>query len=38
MKTTISLPDLRTTLVLGRSLGEIAQAGEVITLAGSLGA
>ncbi|MBU2537196.1 MAG: tRNA (adenosine(37)-N6)-threonylcarbamoyltransferase complex ATPase subunit type 1 TsaE [Proteobacteria bacterium] len=38
MKTTISLPDLRTTLVLGRSLGEIAQAGEVITLSGSLGA
>ena len=38
MKTTISLPNLRITLALGRSLGEIAQAGEVITLAGSLGA
>ncbi len=38
MKVAISLPDLRTTLALGRYLGEIARPGEVITLAGSLGA
>ena len=38
MKVTISLPDLRTTLALGRYLGESARPGEVITLAGSLGA
>jgi len=38
MKTAISLPSLRNTIALGRSLGEIAQPGEVITLAGSLGA
>ena len=35
---TITLPDLRTTLALGRHLGESARPGEVITLAGSLGA
>lgn len=35
---TISLPDLRTTLALGRYLGETARPGEVITLAGTLGA
>lgn len=34
----ISLPDLRTTSALGRYLGETARPGEVITLAGSLGA
>ncbi len=34
----LSLPDLRTTLALGRYLGETARPGEVITLAGSLGA
>jgi tRNA threonylcarbamoyladenosine biosynthesis protein TsaE len=38
MKATISLPDLHTTLALGRYLGETARPGEVITLAGSLGA
>ncbi len=35
---TISLPDLRSTLALGRYLGEIARPGEAITLAGTLGA
>jgi len=38
MKVTIPLPDLRTTLALGRYLGETARPGEVITLAGTLGA
>lgn len=38
MKAAIPLPDLRTTLALGRYLGETARPGEVITLAGSLGA
>ena len=38
MKTTISLPDLRATIALGRYLGETARPGEVITLAGTLGA
>mgnify|MGYP001393535728 CR=1 FL=1 len=38
MKTTIPLPDLDATLALGRYLGETALPGEVITLAGSLGA
>ena len=38
MKTTISLPNLDTTLALGRYLGETARPGEVITLAGTLGA
>jgi len=38
MKVTISLPDLRSTQALGRYLGETARPGEVITLAGSLGA
>jgi tRNA threonylcarbamoyladenosine biosynthesis protein TsaE len=35
---TISLPDLRDTLTLGRYLGKTADPGEVITLAGTLGA
>ena len=35
---TISLPDLCATSALGRYLGENARPGEVITLAGSLGA
>lgn len=35
---TISLADLRATSALGRYLGENARPGEVITLAGSLGA
>ncbi|HIJ89594.1 MAG: tRNA (adenosine(37)-N6)-threonylcarbamoyltransferase complex ATPase subunit type 1 TsaE [Desulfobulbaceae bacterium] len=38
MKITISLPDLHLTAALGRYLGEVARPGEVITLAGSLGA
>ena len=38
MKITISLPDLRSTQALGRYLGETACPGEVITLAGTLGA
>jgi len=38
MKVTISLPNLLSTQALGRYLGETARAGEVITLAGSLGA
>jgi len=38
MTTTIPLPDLRTTLALGRHLGETTRPGEVITLTGSLGA
>jgi tRNA threonylcarbamoyladenosine biosynthesis protein TsaE len=38
MKITISLPDLCATLALGHYLGETAQPGEVITLAGTLGA
>ncbi|MFH1019794.1 MAG: tRNA (adenosine(37)-N6)-threonylcarbamoyltransferase complex ATPase subunit type 1 TsaE [Pseudomonadota bacterium] len=38
MKATVSLPDLRSTQALGRYLGETARPGEVITLAGSLGA
>lgn len=38
MKATISLPDLRSTQALGRYLGETARPGEVITLAGTLGA
>ncbi len=38
MKITIPLPDLRTTLAMGRYLGETARPGEVITLAGTLGA
>jgi len=38
MKTAIALPDLRTTFALGRHLGETARPGEVITLAGTLGA
>jgi tRNA threonylcarbamoyladenosine biosynthesis protein TsaE len=38
MKTTITLPDLQATLALGRCLGEIACPGEIITLAGTLGA
>ena len=38
MKVTIPLPDLRATLALGRHLGETASPGEVITLAGALGA
>ncbi|MCX5864264.1 MAG: tRNA (adenosine(37)-N6)-threonylcarbamoyltransferase complex ATPase subunit type 1 TsaE [Deltaproteobacteria bacterium] len=38
MKITISLPDLRATIALGRYLGETARPGEVITLAGTLGA
>ena len=38
MKITISLPDLPSTQALGRYLGETARPGEVITLAGSLGA
>ncbi|MCX5876389.1 MAG: tRNA (adenosine(37)-N6)-threonylcarbamoyltransferase complex ATPase subunit type 1 TsaE [Deltaproteobacteria bacterium] len=38
MKITIPLPDLRATLALGRYLGETASPGEVITLAGTLGA
>ena len=35
---TIALPDLDTTLALGRYLGKTALPGEVITLAGTLGA
>ena len=35
---TISLPDLPSTQALGRYLGETAHPGEVITLAGTLGA
>jgi tRNA threonylcarbamoyladenosine biosynthesis protein TsaE len=38
MHITISLPNLRTTCALGRYLGKTARPGEVITLAGSLGA
>lgn len=38
MKAAISLPDLRSTQALGRYLGETARPGEVITLAGTLGA
>ncbi|HCC54786.1 MAG TPA: tRNA (adenosine(37)-N6)-threonylcarbamoyltransferase complex ATPase subunit type 1 TsaE [Desulfobulbaceae bacterium] len=38
MQTTITLPDLRATLALGRYLGETARPGEIITLAGYLGA
>lgn len=38
MDITLPLPNLHTTLALGRYLGEVARPGEVITLAGSLGA
>ena len=38
MKAAISLPDLRSTQALGRYLGKTARPGEVITLAGTLGA
>ncbi len=38
MQVTISLPNLRTTLALGHYLGQTAHPGEVITLAGTLGA
>ncbi|MDG4476128.1 tRNA (adenosine(37)-N6)-threonylcarbamoyltransferase complex ATPase subunit type 1 TsaE [Thiovibrio frasassiensis] len=38
MTLTIPLPDLHTTLALGRYLGKVARPGEVITLGGSLGA
>lgn len=38
MKVTLSLPNLHTTLAFGCNLGESACPGEVITLAGSLGA